>query len=39
MGLLSTKHFIGLEGANEKDIEILIEYGYMFKEVLDRPNK
>jgi len=39
MGLLSTKHFIGLEHADKKDINTLIEYGYMFKEVLDRPIK
>ena len=39
MGLLSTKHFIGLEQADKKDINTLIEYGYMFKEVLDRPIK
>ncbi len=39
MGILSTKHFIGLESATKKDIETLIEFGYMFKEVLDRPIK
>ena len=39
MGILSTKHFIGLEEATVKDIKTLIEVGYMFKEVLDRPIK
>ena len=39
MGVLSTKHFIGLEEATAKDINTLIEVGYMFKEVLDRPIK
>ena len=39
MGILSTKHFIGLEEATKKDIETLIDVGYMFKEVLDRPIK
>ena len=35
MGVLTTKHFIGLEQANKKDIQTLIDVGYMFKEVLD----
>ena len=39
MSILSTKHFIGLENATKKDIETLINFGYMFKEVLDRPIK
>ena len=39
MGILSTKHFIGLEKATKQDIQTLIDYGYMFKEVLDRPIK
>ena len=39
MSILSTKHFIGLENATKKDIETLIDFGYMFKEVLDRPIK
>ena len=39
MGILSTKHFIGLEKATKNDIETLIDFGYMFKEVLDRPIK
>ena len=39
MSILSTKHFIGLEEANKKDIQTLIDVGYMFKEVLDRPIK
>ena len=39
MSILSTKHFIGLEKATKKDLETLIDFGYMFKEVLDRPIK
>ena len=39
MSVLSTKHFIGLEEVNKKDIETLIDVGYMFKEVLNRPIK
>jgi len=39
MSILSTKHFIALEDATKKDIETLINVGYMFKEVLDRPIK
>ena len=39
MGILSTKHFIGLESATKEDIDKLIDFGYMFKEVLDRPIK
>ena len=39
MSILSTKHFIGLEQANKKDIQTLIDVCYMFKEVLDRPIK
>ena len=34
-----SSHFIGLENATKKDIETLIDFGYMFKEVLDRPIK
>ena len=33
MGVLSTKHFIGLEEVSKKDIGTLIDVGYMFKEV------
>tara|TARA_B100001250_G_scaffold400721_1_gene411631 strand:- start:1123 stop:2070 length:948 start_codon:yes stop_codon:yes gene_type:complete len=39
MSILSTKHFIGLEESTKRDIDTLIEAGYMFKEVLDRPIK
>ena len=39
MSILSTKHFIGLEESTKADIDTLIEVGYMFKEVLDRPIK
>ena len=39
MGTLSTKHFIGLENSTQEDIQKLIDVGYMFKEVLDRPIK
>ena len=39
MSMLSTKHFIGLEESTKEDIETLIRFGYMFKEVLDRPIK
>ena len=39
MGALSTKHFIKLEGAPKEDIQHLIDTGFMFREVLDRPIK
>jgi len=39
MGVLSRKHFIGLEGAPKEDIQQLIDTGFMFREVLDRPIK
>ena len=39
MGKLSTKHFIKLEGAPASDIQLLIDQGMKFREVLDRPIK
>ena len=39
MGMLSTKHFISIEHATIGDIQHLIDTGYVFKEVLDRPVK
>ena len=39
MGMLSTKHFINIEHATVGDIQHLIDTGYVFKEVLDRPVK
>ena len=39
MGKLSTKHFIQLEGAPSSDIQLLIDQGMKFREVLDRPIK
>ena len=39
MGILSSKHFIGLENATKDDIQKIIDVGYMFREVLDRPIK
>ena len=39
MGMLSTKHFINIEHATVGDIQHLIDTGYIFKEVLDRPVK
>ncbi len=39
MGKLSTKHFIKLEGAPATDIQLLIDQGMKFREVLDRPIK
>ena len=39
MNKLSTKHFIGLENATEKDINLIIETALTFREILDRPIK
>ena len=39
VGSLSTKHFIKLEGAPKSDIQLLIDQGMKFREVLDRPIK
>ena len=39
MGVLSTKHFIGLEHATKNDIQHLIDTGFTFREVLERPIK
>jgi len=36
---LSTKHFIGLENATKKDINLIIKTALTFREILDRPIK
>ena len=36
---LSSKHLIGLKYLNAKDIDLLIETGFTFREVLERPIK
>ncbi len=36
---LSQKHFIGLENSTKEDIQKIIDTGFMFREVLDRPIK
>ncbi len=36
---LSSKHLIGLKYLNAKDIDLLIETGFAFREVLERPIK
>ena len=39
MGALKNKHLIGLEHTPAKDIQKLIDTGFTFREVLDRPIK
>tara|TARA_B100001250_G_scaffold142067_1_gene121556 strand:- start:374 stop:1321 length:948 start_codon:yes stop_codon:yes gene_type:complete len=39
MGSLKNKHLLGLEFTPEEDIEKLIQTGFTFREVLDRPIK
>ena len=39
MGSLKNKHLIGLEHTPTKDIQKLIDTGFTFREVLDRPIK
>ena len=39
MHKLETKHFIGLEKISNKDIEKIIDVGFIFREVLERPIK
>ena len=39
MGKLKTKHLLGLENIDKKDIKKIIDTGFMFREVLDRPVK
>ena len=39
MHKLETKHLIGLESVSKKDIEKILDVGFIFKEVLDRPIK
>jgi len=39
MSNLSQRHFIGLEDSTKDDIQKIIDTGFMFREVLDRPVK
>ena len=39
MGVLKNKHLIGLEHTPTEDIQKLIDTGFTFREVLDRPIK
>ena len=39
MGILKNKHLIGLEYIPAEDIQKLIDTGFTFREVLDRPIK
>ena len=39
MGLLSQKHFIGIEDYNVEDLQKIIDTGYIFREILERPIK
>ena len=39
MGVLQNKHLIGLEHTSAEDIQKLIDTGFTFREVLDRPIK
>ena len=39
MGVLQNKHMIGLEHTSAEDIQKLIDTGFTFREVLDRPIK
>ena len=37
--MLSSKHFISLKNTPKEDLMLLIETGFSFREVLDRPIK
>ena len=39
MGVLQNKHLIGLEHTPTEDLQKLIDTGFIFREVLDRPIK
>ena len=39
MSVLTSKHLIGLESISKHDISKLIDTGFIFREVLDRPIK
>ena len=39
MGKIETKHLLGLEYISKADIEKIIDVGFTFREVLDRPIK
>tara|TARA_A100001011_G_C14240611_1_gene813077 strand:- start:104 stop:1042 length:939 start_codon:yes stop_codon:yes gene_type:complete len=39
MGLLSQKHFIGIEDYDVEDLQKIIDTGYIFREILERPIK
>jgi aspartate carbamoyltransferase catalytic subunit len=39
MGILSQKHFLGIQTATQGDLQKIIDTGFMFREVLDRPIK
>ena len=39
MSSLSQKHFIGLENSTKKDLQKIINTGFMFRGILDRPVK
>ncbi|SVD79553.1 uncharacterized protein METZ01_LOCUS432407, partial [marine metagenome] len=39
MPALKNKHLIGLEHTSAEDIQLLIDTGFTFREVLDRPIK
>jgi aspartate carbamoyltransferase catalytic subunit len=36
---ISLKHLLGLEGVSRNDIQILLDTGFRFREILDRPIK
>ena len=36
---MENKHLLGLQNISENDIQLLIDTGFMFREVLDRPIK
>ena len=39
MPSLKNKHLLGLQNISENDIQLLVDTGFMFREVLDRPIK
>ena len=39
MEKIDTKHLLGLENTSKSDIEKIIDVGFTFREVLDRPIK
>ena len=39
MGVLLNKHLLGLENILSADIQLLIDTGFSFREVLERPIK